>query len=272
MTAEHRPYAGGSIPENYERQLVPLLFIDYAADLAARVDVPDGGAVLETACGTGALTRHLVDVLPDNVKLTVTDLAEPMVDKVRKSLADSRELDLRTADAIDLPFDAATFDAVICQFSLMLFPDRWKGMAEAARVLRPGGTFIFNVWDRLENNGFSKAVHEAMEEVLPVDPPRFLEVPFAYNDLTDITRGLQAGGFGEVEIVVQPRESRASDARQVAAGLVAGSPLANEITARGVKSVDEVTDAVERIIEREFGSGPISAPMQAFQISAILSG
>lgn len=270
MSQEHRPYAGGSIPENYERHLVPLLFLDYAADLAMRVDVPEGGSVLETACGTGALTRHLVASLPDTVRLTVTDLTPQMVEHARRVVGADRAIEFQQADATDLPFPENSFDAVVCQFSLMLFPDRVKGMQEAARVLRPGGCFVFNVWDRLERNVFSRAVHEAMKDVFPDDPPDFLQAPFAYHDLTEIANNLQEAGFDVIEMVVQPRGSKASSPLQVAAGLVAGSPLANQVTDRGTLSLEEATRMVETMIAHSFGSGEISAPMQAFQISAQL--
>lgn len=270
MSQGTRPYAGGSIPENYERYLVPLLFLDYGADLASRLHVPAGGAILETACGTGAVTRHLQQRLPDNSRLTVTDLAPPMIDQVRQVVGDHPNIEYRQADAMDLPFPDDSFDAVICQFSLMLFPDKLKGMEEAARVLKPGGHLAFNVWDKLERNGFSKAVHEAVAEIFPDDPPRFLEVPYSYYDLSVIVSNLQQVGFGVIEIVVQPHESKASDPHQVAMGLVAGSPLANQVAERGSPSLEDVTAAVADAVSQRFGPGPISAPMQAFQITAHL--
>lgn len=152
----------------------------------------------------------------------------------------------------------------------MLFPDKVKGMREAARVLRPDGCFVFNVWDKLERNGFSNVVHEEVAQIFPDDPPRFLELPYSYYDLSAIVDALQQSGFGHIAIAVQPRESQASDPRQVAMGLVAGSPLANQVTDRGTYSLDDVTSTVEDAIARRFGSGLISAPMQAFQITAYL--
>jgi ubiquinone/menaquinone biosynthesis C-methylase UbiE len=270
MSHHLRPYAGGSVPENYERHLVPLLFLDYAADLAARVDVPAGGAVLETACGTGAVTRHLLARLPVDARLTATDLAPPMVDQARQVVGDHPALEYRQADATDLPFADAAFDAVVCQFALMLFPDRVQAMREAARVLKRGGHFVFNVWDALEHNGLSRAVHEAVAQVFTDDPPRFLEVPYCYHDLSAIVQALQQAGFATIDITVQPRESRASGPHHVAMAIVAGSALANQIAERGSPPLEEVVAAVEDAMARRFGSGAISAPMQAFQIFARL--
>lgn len=270
MSQQNRPYAGGSVPQNYERYLVPLLFLDYAVDLASRLDVPAGAAVLETACGSGAVTRHLQARIPSDARLTASDLAPAMLEQARQVVSDVSNVDFREADATDLPFADNAFDAVICQFGLMLFPDKAQGMREAARVLKPGGQYVFNVWDKLENNGFSQAVHETMAQIFPDDPPRFLEVPCSYHDLTAMVRALQAAGFGTVDITVQPRQSKATDPRQVAMGLVAGSPLANQIAERGSPSLEEATAAVADALAKRFGSGPISAPMQAFQVTAHL--
>jgi SAM-dependent methyltransferase len=270
MSEQPIPYFGGSIPENYENYLVPLLFLDYGAELASRFEVPAGGAVLETACGTGAVTRHLRSRFRADVRLTCTDLAPAMVERARAVVGEHPGIAYRQADATELPFPDNSFDAVICQFGVMFFPDKTKGMREAARVLKPGGRFVFNVWDRLELNVFSQAVHEQMAQIFPADPPRFLKVPFSYHDLSTIVHDLQTAGFGAIDVTVQPRASTAPDPRHVAMGLVAGSPLANQITERGSPDLEEVATAVEASLSGRFGPGPISAPMQAFQISARL--
>lgn len=64
----------GSIPENYDRYLGPALFESYASDMVERLNVSQGSAVLELACGTGILTRRFRDHLPSGVSLIVTDL------------------------------------------------------------------------------------------------------------------------------------------------------------------------------------------------------
>ena len=194
MNDSHRTFAG-SIPENYQRYLVPLIFEDYAADLAGRLELPDGGAVLETACGTGVVTRHLLAGLGDGARLTATDLNPGMIAQARTVLGEAPALALQEADATDLPFDDGAFDAVVCQFGVMFFPDKAKGYAEAARVLKPGGQYLFNVWDSLAHNRLSQAAHETVGALFPDDPPNFLELPFGYHDLSAILRALQAAGF-----------------------------------------------------------------------------
>lgn len=266
----HQPYAGGSVPKNYESYLVPLLFDGYAQNIVRQVEVSSGASVLETACGTGAVTRHFCRRLPEDAQLTATDLAPAMVEQARRIVGEHPGVAYSEADATALPFENDSFDAVICQFSVMLFPAPEQGMREAARVLRPAGTFVFNVWDGLEKNELSAAVHEAMAEVFPDDPPRFLEKPYAYDDLSGIVRSLQATGFERIDIAVQPRQSIAQGARDVATGLVAGSPLANQVVERN-RPIGEVVEQVSEILTRRYSDGPISAPMQAFQVTARLA-
>ena len=259
----------GSVPENYERYLVPLIFEDYAADLASRLEVPAGGRVLETACGTGVVTRHLSAHLPEGAHLTATDLQEGMIEKAKSSVGDSPRITYRQADAAALPFADASFDAVVCQFGIMFLPDKATGYAEAARVLKPGGQLVFNVWDSLERNGHARAVHDALAALVPDDPPRFLEVPYGYYDIYAIKNALLAAGFGDFRISIQPGTSEAASARDVALGIVAGSPVAMQLADKGV-AVSEVLDGVARAVADEFGAAPSRAPMEAFQITARL--
>ena len=151
----------GSIPENYDRYMVPLIFEPYAADFARRAASLSPSAVLETAAGSGVVTRALAPRLPRRgASYIVTDLNQPMLDYAATRVADKR-ISWRKADAQALPFEDAAFDLVCCQFGVMFFPDRPSGYREARRVLKPGGCFLFNVWDRIEENVFANDVTNA---------------------------------------------------------------------------------------------------------------
>jgi len=142
MVATGDKVFAGSIPEMYERFLVPLIFEPYALDLARRLAKTRPGVVLETAAGTGVVTRALASALPAETRLTVTDLNQPMLDHAKsRQPADSR-IAWRQADALALPFEDGSFDAVACQFGAMFFPDKVQGYKEARRVLKPGGHFF----------------------------------------------------------------------------------------------------------------------------------
>jgi ubiquinone/menaquinone biosynthesis C-methylase UbiE len=141
----------GSIPSIYDRYLGPLIFEPYAQDLANRLSDLHAERVLETAAGSGIVTRALLRSLPASASIVATDLNQPMLDHAAKQVSSSR-VSWQKADAQALPFPDGAFDAVVCQFGVMFFPDKQKAYREARRVLKPGGHFVFNVWDSIEYN------------------------------------------------------------------------------------------------------------------------
>ena len=163
----------GSISENYDRYMVPLIFEPYAADIAQRAASLSPGAVLATAAGTGVVTRALAPSLALGARYVVTDLNQPMLDYAASRQAPDSRIAWRQADALALPFEEAAFDLVCCQFLAMFFPDRFSAYREAKPVLKPGGHFLFNVWDRIEENVFADDVTNALARIFPNDPPRF---------------------------------------------------------------------------------------------------
>lgn len=254
----------GSIPTFYERYLVPLIFSPYAADMASRVALRQPACVLEIAAGTGAVTRQLAAVLPPGVSIVATDLNQPMLDHAM-GLVTTRPVEWRQADAMQLPYPDAAFDVVVCQFGVMFCQNRLKAFSEAMRVLRPGGAFLFNVWDRIEHNEFADVVSQALESMFPDDPPRFMaRVPHGYHDPVDIARDLALGGFARPpEFTTLAERSRADSPRLAALAYCQGTPLRNEIEARDPGRLAEATDMATAAIERRFGSGVVDGKIQA---------
>ncbi len=255
-----------SIVQSYDDHLVPLIFEDFARDLAGLVSVPAGGAVLETAAGTGVLTRHLAHALGGAATVVASDVNPAMLRQAETRLSGSENVSFRIADGLDLPFDDESFDAVACQFGVMFFEDHVRGYREALRVLRDGGTFVFNVWDSLARNRLARLVHETVVNLFPADPPVFLSVPFGYHDLRVIRGELEEAGFGRINVSVNPGVSRAPSVRAVVQGLVSGSPLGAALAERGV--AEEATRAVEAALTRKLGPGPVAAPMQSISFVA----
>src|SRR6476646_308628 len=191
----------GSIPENYDRYMVPLIFEPFAADLARRAASLSPSAILEIAAGTGVVTRALAPKLPLGASYIVTDLNQPMLDYAASRQAPDSRIKWRRADALALPFEDAVFDLVCCQFGAMFFPDRILGYREARRVLKPGGHFLFSVWDRIEENVFADDVESAVAKIFPNDPPRFLaRTPHGYHDTDLIRTDVEGAGFSNVAI------------------------------------------------------------------------
>ncbi len=260
----------GSIAQLYEQYLVPLIFDPYARDLAHRVASLQPAAVLEIAAGTGAVTRHMAHRLPAAVSIVATDLNQPMLDHA-KSVGTARSVTWRQADAMSLPFGDGAFDAVVCQFGVMFFPDKAAAFAEARRVLRPGGTLLFNVWDRIEHNEFADCVTQAMAGLFPTDPPRFLaRVPHGYHDPAVIAAALAQGGFtGAHAFDTVTAQSAAESPRPVAIAYCQGTPLRNEIEARDASMLGKATDVATAAIGQRFGMGQVSGKIQAIVVSAV---
>jgi SAM-dependent methyltransferase len=258
----------GSIPELYDRYLVPLIFQPYAEDLCDRLLPLAPSRVLEIAAGTGVVTRELARRLPAATAIVATDLNQPMLDHAAR-VGTARPIVWRQADAMQLPFPDESFDAVACQFGVMFFPDKARAFAEARRVLRPGGVFLFNVWDRIEENELVHAVTGALDQVFPENPPRFMHRgPHGYADPGVIRADLARGGLGSVELATVAKRSRADKARDPVIGYCHGSPLRTEIEGHGPDALERGTEAAVAALTRRYGEGPLEGRIQALVVLA----
>lgn len=254
----------GGIPALYESLLVPMIFAEPARSLAAWVAQLQPKDILETATGTGVLTRELLK-LPD-ARVVATDLNAAMLDTAQSKLSSDR-VRWQVADALALPFDDQTYDVVACQFGVMFFPDKVAGFVEAARVLRPGGSFVFSVWDRLENNAVANVVTEALCAAAPSDSLDFMRrTPHAYFDVNVIESDLRAAGYEQVRIEPIDGTSRAT-AQDGAVACCQGTPLRGAIEQSGL-SLERATDIAAEALEATFGAGPFDAPTRWFQLAA----
>lgn len=263
MSEQDKVFAG-AVPRLYETHLVPLIFAPYAADLARRLAARQPGRVLEVAAGTGVVTRALAGVLDAGTAIVATDLNQAMLDQAI-ALGTPRPVEWRQADALALPFADASFDALVCQFGAMFFPDKARAYAEFRRVLAPGGVLLFNVWDRIEDNEFSDVVTTALAALFPDDPPRFLaRTPHGYHARATIERDLEAGGWHETATIeTVAARSRAATPQLPALAYCQGTPLRGEIEARGAPGLEAATAAVARALAQRFGAGPVEGRIQA---------
>jgi ubiquinone/menaquinone biosynthesis C-methylase UbiE len=259
----------GSIPEIYERYMGPLIFAPYATDLAQRLSDMTAGHLLEVAAGTGIVTRALAGALPKSVAIVASDLNQPMLNYAAAQ-AGTERVTWRQADALALPFKDAEFDAVVCQFGVMFFPDKQQAFREARRVLKPGGRFVFNVWDRIEDNEFADVITQALAVFFPQDQPRFFaRTPHGYHDLARIKDDMRAAGFTDMAAETIAKRSRAPSPRDPAIGICQGTPLRNEILARGKDRLGEATDAAANAIAARFGTGAVDGKIQAHVVTAV---
>ncbi len=267
MSATDAAFAG-SIPALYERHLGPLLFQPFAEDLAVRLKDITSGSILETAAGTGIATRAIAALLPAQVQIVATDLNQAMLDLAQTKLQ-AANVTWQQTDAQSLPFEDASFDAVVCQFGVMFFPDKPAAYREALRVLKPGGRLLFNVWDRLDANLVSKIVSDQAIAMFPEDPPRFIErTPFGYFDEDRLRGELQLAGFETIAVEPVDKVSHAPSARDAATGLTQGTPLRGEIEVRAPGRLEEVTEKAAQALAARFGEGSIENRMRALVVTA----
>ena len=259
----------GSIPMFYDTLMVPLIFQAYASDTAELVARFSPTEVLETAAGSGVVTRALAPRLGADARYVVTDLNQPMLDYAATRQGSDGRIEWRQADALHLPFEDAAFDVVCCQFGAMFFPDRVAGYAEARRVLKSGGRFVFSVWDRIEENAFADEVTQAAAAVFPHDPPQFLaRTPHGYHDVALIRDELARAGFAHIDIETHEKVSRAPSARDAASAYCQGTPLRNEIEVRDASLLQRVTDRAAEMIASRHGEGEVAGKIQAHVIVA----
>jgi SAM-dependent methyltransferase len=227
-------------------------------------------AVLEIAAGTGVVTRALAPKLPRDARYVVTDLNQPMLDYAASRQPPDGRIQWRQADAMALPFENAAFDIVCCQFGAMFFPDRTSAYREARRVLKPGGHFLFSVWDRIEENVFADDVTNALARMFPNDPPRFLaRTPHGYHDTARIRSDLENAGFFGVTIDTRAEQSRAPSPRLPAVAYCQGTVLRSEIEAREAGKLEAATDYAASAIADRHGNGEVAAKIQAHVMMAV---
>jgi SAM-dependent methyltransferase len=252
-----------SMPEIYERCLGPAVFQPYARHVADLVADLRPATVLELAAGTGIVTRELIARLPD-AAITATDLNPAMVEWGAGQVPGAS---WRVADAQQLPFPDASFDVLVCQFGVMFFPDRPGAYAEAARVLRPGGTFVFTAWDVIEGSELPARVEQAFARALPDSPPDFMSrIPHGYHDADQIRRDVVAGGLDVAGFEHVVLRGRAASAASIVEGFGLGTPLRFQLADRG--DVGEVVAAAAADLTGELGTGPLEGELAAFVVSA----
>lgn len=251
-----------STPELYDRYMGPLLFAPYAEEVARRVALLGPERILETAAGTGIVTQAVLQAVP-TAEIVATDI-NPAVVEYAAQHVQSEAVRFQAADAQQLPFDDESFDLVLCLFGVMFFPDKVRANAEARRVLRPGGRYVMVTFNHLDLNPVPKAAGEAVATLFPEDPRYMERGPFSYTKAEVVERNLREAGFQNIEVETLELSSMVS-ARDVARGIVLGSPFRAEIERLDSSALERATEAVEEALRPWDGT---SAPMSAHLATA----
>jgi ubiquinone/menaquinone biosynthesis C-methylase UbiE len=256
------PRFSGSIPEHYDRVLGPMFFEPYAIEVSQRIDPSSVNTVLEIGSGTGRVTAHLRNVISSATKLIGSDISEDML-AVAKEKLKGLDIDWRIIDAQDLPFDDDSIDVIVGCFCYMFVPDKHKAFAEAHRVLRPGGMFIFSTWDKLELNGASYTYRKIVKKLFEDSLPESYNLPFSMNDQNAIKGMLKETGFSKIKVERVDKDSISQTAGEAANGLARGGSIYNEIMMHDPSLVEEIIKELEKELSEKFGTSPMIAPMTA---------
>ncbi|WP_170571509.1 class I SAM-dependent methyltransferase [Ruegeria atlantica] len=253
----------GDIPSHYDQGLGPNIFTDYAEKLADLCSSIPSERVLELAAGTGIVSRRLRDRLHPDSALVVTDLNAPMLEIAKGKFSEDENVEFSTADAMELPFEDDSFDLMVCQFGVMFFPDKTESYREAARVLKPGGRYVFNVWSPMTENPFSETAHRTVAQFFPDDPPGFYKVPFHYGDPEVVRADLVAAGWKDIRHETIKLTKPIVNVEKFATALVYGNPLIDEIRERGAVEPDAVVAEILSALHKRFEISDYKMPLSA---------
>jgi SAM-dependent methyltransferase len=163
---------GRGVPEQYQTFVAPLMkpFVDALVGSTVR----PGDAVLDVACGTGFATRVAAHTTGPLGSVAAIDINPGMLEEARRHLVEHDiAVEWRQASALELPFDDASFDAVICQQGLQFFPDPVVGLKEMHRVLRPGGRIGATVWAPVDRSPYLAAQRRVLQTTIGLDASVF---------------------------------------------------------------------------------------------------
>ena len=254
----------GNVPANYERYLGPFLFEPYALDLVSRLQDKKYPDILEIACGTGRVTKHLAKSVKHDT-LTATDLNPDMI-AIAKEMTGDQHIKWIAADAMELPFDDGSFDLVVMQFGIMFFPDKEEALKEAYRVLKTGGKLIYNTWNKAETN---EAIHEGrlvIESYFGQNPPIFYNVPFSMHDDRELTTITRRAAFKSITTTLVKKEGVSPSAADLAKGIVDGNPIYLTIVERDPSLINTIKEHIQKVLTAKFGANTIKSPMQAWVV------
>ena len=191
---------------------------DGLADMADRLNRPmidaagiaPGQDVLDLASGVGEPALTIARRVGAAGHVTATDLVDEMLAGCRRRAAAAglTNIDCRQADMEDLPFADGRFDRVTCRFGVMFVPQADRALAEAYRVLKPGGRAAFMVWGHREDTVMFTIIAAAARAVFGDDPSFDFDTPFRFGAPGQLAALFTAAGFadaGEIDTHFSPR-------------------------------------------------------------------
>jgi SAM-dependent methyltransferase len=194
-----------SAAEVYEEFFIPALFQEWPPRVAAAAQIGPGQRVLDVACGTGILARHVAPLVGPSGSVVGLDINEGMLDVARRK---APEIEWKQGRAEELPFAEGSFDAVVSQFALMFFEDRQGAIREMLRVLKPGGRLAVAVWDSAENSPGYAALMDLLQRLFGEQAADALRAPFVLGDTQTLRALFASAGLPDAQVTTQEGTAR----------------------------------------------------------------
>lgn len=258
----------GSIPEIYDKNLGPLLFEQFAIDLIERIENGSFESILELACGTGIVTKYLTEIIPADKKIVVSDLNPDMLEVAKKKVK-RQNVEWKVIDMHEIPFDDSTFDLVVMQFGIMFVPDKEKVFKEIYRVLKPGGKFLFNVWQSLEKNPIANITNEVVNRHFKDNPVTFYQIPFSYHNESEVRKDLTNAGFKDISMDELHKTNTSVDSEFAAKGLLEGNPVVLQIKERNPDLLMQLRKELQEELKQKLGDKPMKAELNTIVFEGI---
>jgi ubiquinone/menaquinone biosynthesis C-methylase UbiE len=255
----------GSVPENYERYLVPTLFGPWALDLVEVAGARPGERVLDVACGTGIVARIAAGRVGSDGTVVGLDVSAPMLDAARALAAgEGLSIEWREGSAMKLPLPDTAFDLVLCQQGLQFFPDRAAALREMHRVLGPGGRLALSVWRQIEGSpGFAVLAKALSHHIGPEAGALLPSGPFGLSEAEEIRALIAGAGFRDIAIDPAVKTLRYPSPDEFVRRYVAGSALAGPVAAAADDARAALLAEVNAGLRRYAGDQGLAFPIES---------
>lgn len=260
-----------SAPELYERYLVPAITSVWARDLLDRISPSGGESVLDIACGTGVVAR-LAEQRGHTGRLVGIDLNTAMLAVAREK---SPAVEWIEGSALDLPFDANSFDIVLCQLGLQFFPDRPLALKEMVRVLKPGGRAGVSVYSAIEGTPAAYAFVQALDEHLGEAASRTKRSEHLSCDAQEVGAWAKQAGFDVVDVVTVTKQITFPSILDYVRFQLTATPMVALLKNEGESERERMimsiaTDAASRLDPSMLTGGKLTFPQQSFVVTGSL--
>jgi ubiquinone/menaquinone biosynthesis C-methylase UbiE len=266
MSTQSQWHFVGSVPENYERYLVPSIFAPWADDLVEAAGLQPGQRVLDIACGTGIVARTVARRMGSGDRVVGLDVSAPMLAAARSAAAaEARTIEWREGDAVRLPLADEAFDVAFCQQSFQFVPDRPAALREMYRVLAPGGKLVLSVWREIERSpGFAVLAQALTRHVSPDAGGLLRSGPFGLSSSEELRRLVAAAEFKDIIVRPATKVLRYPSSDEFVLRYAAGSALAGAVAgAEDNARAALLAEVAERLLQPYLDNQGLGFPIES---------